>query len=69
MKRPVEFLEPADVGRLASLTPARVRSLANAGVIPVAAVTVRGSRLFDAAAVKRFVRGRRKLGSLRTRKA
>jgi hypothetical protein len=66
MLRPTEFLEPSDVARLASLagvplTPARVRSLADAGVIPVAGTTVRRARLFTPEAVERFLieRGKR----------
>jgi hypothetical protein len=60
MAPPAQFLEPADVARLASLsgvplTPARIRSLADAGVIPVAGITPRGSRLFAAEAVERFL--------------
>ena len=64
MAPPAQFLEPADVARLASLsgvplTPARVRSLADAGVIPVAGITPRGSRLFAPEAVERFLGERR----------
>jgi hypothetical protein len=57
---PPELFEPPDVARLACLkgvplTPARVRSLADAGVIPVAGITPRGTRLFSPAAVERFL--------------
>ena len=40
------FLEAGDVGKLLGLTAAAVRQAASRGRIPVAAVTLRGGRLF-----------------------
>lgn len=40
------FLETADVARLAGVTPATIREAARAGILKVAALTSRGSRLF-----------------------
>jgi len=41
-----ELLESADVARLSGVTPATVRRDAARGMIPVAAVTPNGTRLF-----------------------
>lgn len=52
------FLEAADVGRLLRVTSVRVRQLANAGVLPVSACTLRGTRLFRAHHVQKLLAAR-----------
>ena len=49
--QPDELLEAADVARALRVTPAMVRVLARQGILPVAARTPRGSRLFRQADV------------------
>jgi hypothetical protein len=58
MANGIKFLEVADVARILALSPMYVRELASAGRLPVAATTVRGSRLFDAAAIEAVRRTR-----------
>jgi DNA-binding transcriptional MerR regulator len=49
-----EFLESADVARLRGVTPATVRRDAARGVLPVAAVTSKGTRLFRREDAERY---------------
>ncbi|MGD0950444.1 MAG: hypothetical protein ABSA52_23880 [Candidatus Binatia bacterium] len=42
-----EYLTPADVGRIAGVTPGAVRALTARGRLPVAAVTVGGVHLYS----------------------
>ena len=53
-----QFLTPADVGRLAGLSPAGVKVAVRAGKLPVAAFTVRGGRLFRPVDVQSFLSAR-----------
>ena len=52
------LLTPADVGRRLGVGAQRVRQLAVAGKLNVAARTENGTRLFTAKDVDEFVRGR-----------
>lgn len=52
------YLEPADAAGVLGITPQRVRDLARRGVLPVAATTPRGARLFRAEDVERLARER-----------
>jgi DNA-binding transcriptional MerR regulator len=52
------LLETVDVARALNLSCERIRQLANAGRIPVVAVTPRGTRLFDPDNVETFRRER-----------
>ena len=52
------LLESADAAKILDLTPAGVRLLARSGRLPVAAVTSRGLRLFQAADVLALRRAR-----------
>ena len=58
MKTTPEYLEPADAARLLKITGAGVRDLADKGKLRVAAVTVRGVRLFSAGDVVTLARER-----------
>ena len=46
------LLEIGDVAKALGVTPARVRDLANEGRLPIAALTPRGTRLFEPAAIE-----------------
>ena len=48
------FLEPSDAAREVGVVAATIKAAADAGKLPVAAVTRRGVRLFTAAAVEKF---------------
>ncbi len=52
------LLEPGETARRLKLSVERVRQLADAGVLPVAARTGRGIRLFDRETVERLRRER-----------
>ena len=58
MKEVSEFLEAADAGRRLGMTSAGVVLHARTGRLRVAAVTPRGTRLFDPRDVERFRRQR-----------
>ncbi len=59
MGRPAaSFLEPGEAARRLGVSVERVRQLAAAGLLPVAARTGRGVRLFQRAAVERLRRQR-----------
>lgn len=62
--KPSLLLEPGDVAELLGVSAQRVRQLADEGKLPPAAVTPRGLRLFDRAAVERLAadRGRAPTG-------
>jgi hypothetical protein len=55
-----QFLETADVARRAGVTPGRIRQEAARGRIETGAITERGSRLFRADAVSRYLAERLK---------
>jgi len=58
-----EFLESGDAARLTGLTPAGINAAADAGRLPIAARTRRGTRLFRLADVEAFARaGDRRAG-------
>jgi predicted site-specific integrase-resolvase len=54
-----ELLESADVARLRGVTPATVRRDASRGLIPVAAITPKGTRLFRREDAERYAAARR----------
>jgi hypothetical protein len=62
------YLEVADAARLAGVCAATIKAAVSTGRLRVAAVTVRGSRLFDQREVERYARSRdaerQHLGSL-----
>jgi hypothetical protein len=64
---PVRFDEVADVAHKLGLTPAQVRRLANAGILPVAGTTGRRSRLFQPADVDRLREARARQADARRR--
>ena len=51
----MEFIETGGVARMIDRSPARVLQLADAGVLPVAARTEGGRRLFRREDVERYV--------------
>lgn len=54
----VEFIETGDVARLIERSPARVLQLAVAGVLPIAARTAGGRRLFRREDIERYIAAR-----------
>ena len=53
-----EYIETGDVARLIKRSPARVLQLADAGVLPIAARTEGGRRLFRREDIERFIAAR-----------
>jgi hypothetical protein len=49
-----EYLTPADVGRIAGVTPGAVRALTARGRLPVAAITAGGVHLYDRETAERY---------------
>ena len=56
--RMLEFIETGDVARIIERSPARVVQLSDAGLLPIAARTERGVRLFRREDIERFLAAR-----------
>jgi hypothetical protein len=63
------FFETADIARQARVSTGLVRRQAAQGKIEVAAVTLRGSRLFRPKAVRRYLAERKTRRAARARKS
>lgn len=55
-----EYLTPADVGRVAGVTPGAVRALTARGRLPVAAVTASGVHLYTRQTAEQYAAERAK---------
>ncbi len=51
---PTQYLTPADVGRIAGVTPGAVRALTARGRLPIAAVTAGGVHLYTRETAERY---------------